>query len=53
MITIIVGYLLISLTSGLPVTKFESEDQCVDASYHYAFVTGQEFRCVPQRQLVK
>lgn len=47
MMTVLVAYALISLTSGLPIRQFPSLDQCMAASYHASFVTGQETRCEP------
>lgn len=47
MITLLSAYVLISLTSGLPIRQFATIEQCVVASYHVSFVTGQETRCQP------
>jgi len=53
MITAIVAYALISLSSGLTIQQFQSLESCVEASYHVSLVTGQETRCEPVRRVTR
>ena len=53
MMTILVAYILISLTSGLPIKQFATIDECIVASYHVSFVTGQETRCEAVRRVAR
>ena len=53
MITGLLAYLLINLASSLPIKSYPTVEECVEASYHVSFVTGQETRCEPVRGVVQ
>ena len=45
MMTALIAYVLINLTTGQPLGAFTTEEECVANSYRVSFVTGQETRC--------
>lgn len=55
MTTLIIGWVLVSLTSGMAVHTFKGADvaECLEACYRYALLTGHEFECVAQRKVVR
>lgn len=53
MITTVVAFVLVSLSSGIPVKEFRSLDECLYQSYRVSLVTGQETRCQPVYRVIR